>query len=200
MGSRVADSKEAVLQAAIRAFAAGGYAGTSVQEILAATRLSKPTLYYHFGSKEGLFRAILDYAYDESFRRIQAAAAKGSCTERLVNLTASLFDFAEEHQDLMRLVFATVFAARSEIPCRAIDAEKRRRSFDFVLQLVREGRQAGELDAGYDAKELTHGVYGAISHQIRMHLLYPGGPLDRARAKRVVALFLDGARKRKLSL
>jgi AcrR family transcriptional regulator len=106
-----------VLQAAVRAFAAAGYAGTSVHDILKATGLSKPTLYYYFESKEGLFRAILAFAYDESFRRMQAATAgEGTCAERLVKMAAAVFAFATEHRDLMRLVFATIFAAPGRFP------------------------------------------------------------------------------------
>jgi AcrR family transcriptional regulator len=64
-------AREVVLESAIAAFARKGYAGTSVQDILQATHLSKPTLYYYFESKAGLFRAILDFAYDECFRLMQ---------------------------------------------------------------------------------------------------------------------------------
>ena len=197
MAARVMDAKERVLQAAVRAFAAAGYAGTSVQDVLKATGLSKPTLYYYFGSKEGLFRAILDFAYDESFRRMQAdTKGGGTCAERLASLAAAVFQFATEHRDLMRLVFATVFAAPGEIPPGVIDAGKRRRSFELACSLVREGQRTRELDPRRDPVELTHAIFGAISHQVRMHLLDPDGALDRKRAGRVVDLFLSGARYR----
>jgi AcrR family transcriptional regulator len=195
MAARAIDAKEKVLQAAVRAFAAAGYAGTSVQDILKATGLSKPTLYYYFGSKEGLYRAILAFAYDESFRRMQAGTNReGTCAERLVKLAAAVFDFATEHRDLMRLVFATIFAAPGEIPPGVIDGGKRRRSFELARSLVREGQRRRELDPARNPAELTHAIFGAISHQVRMHLLDADGPLDHKRAGRVVDLFLNGAR------
>src|SRR4051794_16703664 len=67
MQSKTLDAREAVLASAVNAFARRGYAGTSVQDILRATGLSKPTIYYYFKSKAGLFRAILAFAYDESY-------------------------------------------------------------------------------------------------------------------------------------
>ena len=192
------DARQLVLVSAIAEFAKKGYAGTSVQDILRATRLSKPTLYYYFKSKAGLFRAILDFAYDESFRLMQAGVEKRTrCEERLIEVAAAVFAFARNHQSLIRLVFATVFAAPEEIPPDSIDSTKRQRNFEFVLKIVRDGQRAGELDSRYDPVELTHGIFGAISHQTRTHLLEAQGPLDRRRAKRVVTLFLDGARKRK---
>ena len=192
------DARRAVLSAAVKAFARSGYAGTSVQDILQVTGLSKPTLYYYFGSKAGLFRAILDFAYDESFRLMQAGVkGKTICQERLIELAAALFAFARRHQNLTRLVFATVFAASEEIPQGSIDLKKRRRNFEFVLGIVRAGQAAGELDASYAPIELAHAIFGAISHQIRTHLLQRQGPLDRRRAERVVTLFFQGANPQK---
>ncbi|MEO8427510.1 MAG: TetR/AcrR family transcriptional regulator [Verrucomicrobiota bacterium] len=192
------DARQLVLESAIAEFAKKGYAGTSVQDILRATRLSKPTLYYYFKSKAGLFRAILGFAYDESFRLMQAGVEKEtSCEERLIEVASAVFAFARNHQSLIRLVFATVFAAPEEIPPDSIDSTKRRRNFEFVLKIVRGGQKGGELDSRYDPVELTHGIFGAISHQTRTHLLEAQGSLDRRRAERVVSLFLDGARKQK---
>lgn len=192
------DAREAVLASAVKAFARSGYAGTSVQDILRVTGLSKPTLYYYFESKAGLFRAILDFAYDESFRLMQAGATdQPTCQQRLIKVAAALFAFAGRHQNLTRLVFATVFAASEEIPKDSIDLKKRRRNFEFVLEIVRVGQASGELDSAYAPLELAHGIFGAISHQIRTHLLQRQGPLDRHRAERVVALFFQGAHPRK---
>ena len=190
------DAREAVLKSAIQCFARKGYAATSVLEILKATQLSKPTLYYYFDSKAGLFRAILDFAYDESFREMQAAVAPVTgCEAKLVAIASALFRFSETHRDLTRLAFAATFAGPDELPPEAADLEKRKRNFNFVLGVVREGVAARELDRRYDPVELTHGIFGAISHQIRTQLLTPAARLDRRCAQRVVSLYLDGARQ-----
>jgi AcrR family transcriptional regulator len=192
------DARQRILESAIAVFARKGYAGASVQDILQASGFSKPMLYYYFKSKAGLFRAMLDFAYDESFRRMkQAASEADGCESRLIAVAGALFDFAEQNQHLMRLVLATVFAAPEEIPSGSINLSKRQRNFEFVLGIIREGRKHGEIDPSYDVMELTHGVFGAISHQVRTHLLTPQGRLDRRRAERVVALFLDGARRQR---
>jgi AcrR family transcriptional regulator len=195
MSEKPAPAREAVLESAIAAFARKGYAGTSVQDILRATGLSKPTLYYYFENKAGLFRAILDFAYDESFCLMRELVARvGDCDQRLVAVATAIFQFAERHQNLTRLVFATVFAAPEEIPKGCIDLTKRRRNYEFVLAMVRAGQKEGTITSEYNAEEVTHGIFGAISHQVRTHLLMPKGKLDRQRAERVVALFFDGAR------
>ncbi len=188
-------ARELVLQSAIRAFARQGYEATSVQEILQATDLSKPTLYYYFTSKAGLFRAILDHAYDQSYQEMQAAVGHAhGCEARLVAIADALFRFSETNRDLTRLAFAATFAGPDELPPEAADLERRKRNFHFVLGVIRDGLATRELSAEYDPVELTHGIFGAISHQIRTHLLSPAEPLDHRRAQRVVTLYLRGAR------
>jgi AcrR family transcriptional regulator len=197
MSDKPLPARDAVLGSAIAAFARKGYAGTSVQDVLRATGLSKPTLYYYFESKAGLFRAILDFAYDECLRLMQESVARAEqCERKLVAVATAIFEFAERHQNLTRLVFATVFAAPEEIPKGCIDLTKRRRNFEFVLAITRAGQKERVIDSAYDAEEVTHGIFGAISHQVRTHLLMPKGRLDRQRAERVVALFLNGARRK----
>jgi AcrR family transcriptional regulator len=190
-------AKEVVLESAIQEFARKGYSGTSVQDILEATGLSKPTLYYYFGSKAGLYRAIMDFAYDECLSRMQDRVAKVEGTRpKLVAVTTAMFEFAEERPQLLRLVFATNFAAPEEIPAECVDKEKRRRNFDFVRGMVEDGIKAKELDASFSAVELAHGLYGAITHHTRLHLLCGEGKLNSKVAARVVDLFLDGAKQR----
>ena len=43
--------KQNILAASLALFSAKGYEGTSVKEIVSAARVTKPTLYYYFGSK-----------------------------------------------------------------------------------------------------------------------------------------------------
>jgi AcrR family transcriptional regulator len=52
--------KREILAVAARYFAAQGYSGTDLNDLATAASVSKPTLYYYFKSKEGLFLAALD--------------------------------------------------------------------------------------------------------------------------------------------
>jgi AcrR family transcriptional regulator len=200
MFSDANESRQAVLESAIEAFASKGYAGTSVQDILSVTGLSKPTLYYYFQSKAGLFQAILNFAYDESFRLVRERSQEaGTSRDKLVEIAVALFEFTQKHRDLMRLVLATAFAAPGELPTDAIHPEKRLRFFGLVRDTVAAGQSSGELDQRFNPDELAHGVLGAITHQVRTSLIRPEAPLDRKRAQGIVTLFLEGARNRKRS-
>jgi len=57
MGKEPTNPRRRILDVALKIFAHNGYAGASIQEIVDRAGVTKPTLYYHFKSKEGLFHA-----------------------------------------------------------------------------------------------------------------------------------------------
>lgn len=59
--SRVGAVQEAaILEAAERVFAGAGFGGATTAAIAAAARVPKPNLHYYFGSKQALYRAVLE--------------------------------------------------------------------------------------------------------------------------------------------
>src|SRR5687767_2430630 len=62
-GRDAARSREAILDAAEVLFAAQGFATTSLQEIGERAGVSRGTPGYFFGSKEALYRAVLERAF-----------------------------------------------------------------------------------------------------------------------------------------
>jgi len=73
-----------VLDAATRQFAAGGRAGTSVDDSAAEACVRKPAIYELFGSTDDLFRACVDQAVqalrDNSMPRSPCSLARSSAT------------------------------------------------------------------------------------------------------------------------
>lgn len=182
------------MQAAIEAFAHKGYAGTSVNDILRVTGLSKPTLYYYFGSKEGLYLDILGSAYADSAQIMKEKTLHAKdCRAQLTGLAVALFEFATKRASLTRLVLASTFASRTEIPRRAALTSKRRYVFDFVSKMIRQAQKTGALTPKHPTAELSRTFLGAVSQHIRMWLLTGEGKLDHALAVRVTTLFLEGA-------
>ena len=187
-------TRHQVLHAALKIFADCGYEGTSVQDIVEAARVTKPTLYYYFGNKAELYQALVDYAHDERRRLMQAAAERGgTLADKLVEILAAVFDFLRNNRDLMRITFATAFAAPGELPAEIHYVEKCSRNFEFIHELIRRGQAAGELDRRFDSKELAFGIYGQLNMYLTAHLLMPDCKLNRQTAQRIVQLFLAGA-------
>jgi AcrR family transcriptional regulator len=182
------------LKAALKKFADCGYEGTSVQDIVEAAKVTKPMLYYYFGNKAELYQALVDYAHDERFRLMQAAAVHGrTVAEKLIEILAALFEFLRDHKDLMRIAFATAFAAPGEVPAGVRYLEKCGRNFEFIHALIKCGQSSGELNRRFDSQELAFGIYGQLNMYVMAHLLMPECRLNRQTAERIVKLFLAGA-------
>ena len=120
-----------LLNAAVRVFDRKGYAGASVREIAELAGVTKPTLYYHFGSKEGLLVAILTQAQREFTALVgRALARQGPVGERIVALCEDAFDLLAN--DDMRGYRIEVETDSTIQPDE--DAEKQRRT-EFVTAI-----------------------------------------------------------------
>ena len=140
-----AGGRERLLAAAVRIFAAKGYAATTVREILQAAAVTAPVLYYHFGNKEGLFLALVEQGFrnlevdlDEASRKGATAAAKirGFCR--------TLAAIRREHAGLARIVETTLLG-----PPQAGPKLDMKGPFSYIVRrledLVRAGTAAGEF-------------------------------------------------------
>ena len=94
-----------ILDVATREFAAKGLTGARIDEIADRTRTSKRMIYYYFGSKEGLYVAVLEEAY-RRIRSIESRLNLGDLPpeEALRKLVAFTFDYQVANPDFIRLV------------------------------------------------------------------------------------------------
>lgn len=96
-----------ILQVAEAEFGEKGLAGARIDEIAAATRTSKRMIYYYFGSKEGLYLAVLEEAY----RRVREVESQLHLEDlepedALRRLVAFTFDHHLHHESYIRVVMA----------------------------------------------------------------------------------------------
>lgn len=198
MDNAQSKTRQRILRVALKIFADCGYAGASVQAIVGGARVTKPVLYYYFGSKAGLYQALIHWAHDERYRLMQEAAGRvKGVAEQLTEVLAALFEFIHENRALMRIAFATAFAAAREIPKEIIYLPKGVRNFEFMHTLVRAGVATGELDGRIATRELAMGIFGMMNIKVMWHLVDPRRKLTRQDAKATVRLYLDGARRRR---
>ena len=190
-------TRQEILRAALKRFAHSGYAATSIQQIVADAKVSKPALYYYFTDKAGLFQALVNEAHDARYRLLQEAPARHQkIRAQLESILTSLFVYFQENRDLVRISFATMFAAPGEVPDGLTCQEKCERNFEFVHALIRRAQQAGELDRRFDSRELAYGIYGLTNFYLVANLVMPECKPDRRSAGRIVDLFLAGAAPR----
>jgi AcrR family transcriptional regulator len=179
---------------ALKHFAQYGYAGASMQKIVNDAKITKPTLYYYFRSKAGLFQALLDRAYNERYRLMQEAVhGKTTLREQLIEIMSASFEFLRWNRSLMRIAFATAFASPGELPPKVEYLDKAQRNYQFFHSLIQEAVKRGELGGQFATEELTMGFLGILNIYVMGFLVNPTTKLDRHVAERIVELFLKGA-------
>jgi AcrR family transcriptional regulator len=101
------ERQASILQAAAKAFARTGFAATSMDDVASEAGISRLIVYRHFGSKEELYRAVLDQVRDRLRSEFQAAVERPDPTTFPFR---PLIDVARAHPDALRLLL--VHAAR----------------------------------------------------------------------------------------
>jgi len=96
-----------IIAVATREFAEKGLAGGRIDEIAALTHTSKRMIYYHFGSKEGLYVAVLEEAY-RRIRQIEAGLSLEDLEPEaaLAKLVGFTYDYQLANPDFIRLVMS----------------------------------------------------------------------------------------------
>lgn len=82
-----------------KVFAMHGYNGGSVEEIARAAKVSKPIIYEHFGSKDGLYAVIVDREMDALVQRIAQRISEGSARQRFEGAVLAFLTYVKEEPD-----------------------------------------------------------------------------------------------------
>jgi AcrR family transcriptional regulator len=117
------ETRREIVEAARRLFAERGYADVSIEQVLAATGVSRGALYHHFRGKEALFEAVFEATEAEIAQLVLArsAAAAGPAAALAAGADAFL-DLARE-KAVRQIVLTDAPAALGWEKWRAIDAQ-----------------------------------------------------------------------------
>jgi len=98
-----------ILAVAHERFSKNGYAGTSVDDIVTASGVTKRMLYHYFGDKEGIYREVFlagwkDLETSIQGRLQQSFSGKLDLLQMSTSVLETLHDYIAEHQSFMRLM------------------------------------------------------------------------------------------------
>ncbi|MEP6679612.1 MAG: TetR/AcrR family transcriptional regulator, partial [Betaproteobacteria bacterium] len=148
-----------IIDVATEEFASKGLAGARIDEIAARTRTSKRMIYYYFGSKEGLYVAVLEAAY-RSIRHIENDLEVGARLDRLpleealAELTRFSFDRHTENPAFVRLVcnenlhYGRFVQQSAHIQALNVPA------IDTIRRIVERGKRDGAFRGDVDPIDL----------------------------------------------
>jgi len=177
-------SRERILAAALKEFAAKGFAGARVDLIARRAAINKRMLYHYFGNKEHLFREVLRLKMAE--RQAWADTLSGDPAESLV----FWFDAACNDTDWVRLLEWEALRGNLE---KVIDEKQRRAATARGLERIRQRQARGLISAEFDPRHVMLAMrsltmFPAAFPQLTRHIM--GRPVSDPKFQKERAEFL----------
>lgn len=185
-----AGARERLLASALQLFNEKGYAAASVREIVQSAGVTKPVLYYYFGSKEGIYLELMQSSYG-SFETLAAGGISpdDSAQDRIVQFCSDLFDASCERLPQVRLIYAIYYGPPQGAPQFDLDLYMVR-LLEMVRQLVSAGVASGELRDDID--DAARAIIAILTSAINEQLSQRAAKVDRDGMVRLLRLLMRG--------
>jgi AcrR family transcriptional regulator len=156
-------TKANILEVAAAEFGEKGLAGARIDEIAALTQTSKRMIYYYFGSKEGLYLAVLE----DSYKRVRDIEAELHLQDlepeqALRRLVAFTFDHHLQHENYIRLVMNENINRGQYLAQSQRIQELNVPAIAAIRHLYQRGIKAGVFRTGLDPVDI-HASISALS-------------------------------------
>lgn len=185
------DTRNLLLDQALRLFVAKGYESVGVQAVVDAVGVQKPTLYHYFQSKTGLLAALLERDYSPLCEQVAIAAHyTGDLPATLEKIARAYFAFATAHPEIYRFALASIHGP--------VDSDRTRTFFPYfdrqhrVLAKVFETavREHGNMRGRHDLHAIA--FLGTINAMVSTHFHDARVVLDHQGAFRTCKYFMHG--------
>ncbi|MGD8281853.1 MAG: TetR/AcrR family transcriptional regulator [Gemmatimonadota bacterium] len=147
------DTRSGILEAAAAVVAERGLDAATTREICDRAGVSAPTLYHHFGDKQGLMDAVVTLAYERYLTRKRALRPTGNAREDLRRGWDAHVAFARANPVLYQLMWP---AGSTELP------EAARTSAALLRERFEELESAGALRSGTTPGQATRALSAAL--------------------------------------
>lgn len=158
IGRPRAFDRDSALLAAMRTFWTQGYEGTSVQDLVSAMGVNKPSLYSTFGCKEEIFREAVEL-YDRvegraTSQSLSQAQTAREAVETMLRSNASAYAVDEGPRGCM-IVLSSLLGAPENDSVRAFLADNRLKGEKELRDRLARGIAQGDLLASADVDQLA---------------------------------------------
>ncbi len=142
-------TRERILAAAAQIVEQEGVDGLTTRAICDATGVTAPTLYHHFGNKDGLLAELVSQSFTDFMREKRSIPLSENVIEDLTRGWDTWIDFALSRPRMFRLMM-DASAANPEITAE---------SYEIMKRLVDRASEAGELII--DTETASHLIWAA---------------------------------------
>ncbi|KDC58001.1 TetR/AcrR family transcriptional regulator [Bordetella bronchiseptica] len=158
IGRPRAFDRDAALLAAMRTFWTQGYEGTSIQDLVQAMGVNKPSLYATFGCKEEIFREAIEL-YDRvegraTSQSLAQARTAREAVETMLRANARAYAVAEGPRGCM-IVLSSLLGAPENARVRAYLADNRLAGETLLKDRLAQGIAQGDLAPTADIDQLA---------------------------------------------
>lgn len=181
------DISKQIVEQATRLFAAKGFFGASLRDIASAVGIRKPSLLYHFSSKDELRSSVLEQMlahWSEVVPRILRAATSGD--EQFDAIAQETLSFFREDPDRARLLLRELLDRPTEIkPLIATHIQPWAR---IVCDYIRKGQLQGRVYPDVDPEAYVTSTINLVLSNVAVYaatdgLLTPPGTTKRKAKK-----------------
>jgi AcrR family transcriptional regulator len=169
-----------ILAVATREFAQHGLAGARIERIQQQTRTSKRMIYYHFGSKEGLYRAVLEHAF-EAARQVDQGfdSEAGTPQQALQKIASNAFEAFVQHPEFVRLLSFENLAGAPFIRESEQVSRFNRRALAELQTVLARGQRDGSVRLGVQPIDVYINLVGLCFYHVAHHAAYLGAGFER---------------------
>lgn len=173
MGKASDPVRQNILEEALAEFAKFGFEGTRIDAITERTHTSKRMIYYHFGSKSGLYAEVLSYAYklvrDPAF---EASIQHLGPMQALVATAQFAFDIFCRHPDFIRLSLQENLHGAQVLETLPEVAQINRASLRALQRILAAGQAQGLMRPDVSAIDVYVNFVGLCSYHISARNTY----------------------------
>jgi AcrR family transcriptional regulator len=183
--------RERLLLAATELFTSRGYSATAVREIVERAEVTKPVLYYHFASKEGIYLALVEQLLNEFEARLdEGREHQGSARERITLMCIDLFELVLDRIEMVRFFYAVFYGPPQSAPYFEFQVFPKHFR-DAINAAIRDGVASGELTQR-DVGDVTTAVEAMLNIATEIALVEPERGFTSDDLVRLIGLLFDG--------
>jgi AcrR family transcriptional regulator len=181
--------------AAAALFAESGYDGVTTRQILERAGVEAPSLYHHFGSKLGLYRAVLTENNEPFVAEFQRTSRRlwvrpgASTRKRLATLVWAIFQGGVRNRETVQIA---LFEAHRPGPTRYDVLATWEQLRDSFRQAIEDGAKSGELSFERARAEVAANLLiGGLTIYMQL-FVFERRRLTRPLAAEIVDTLVDG--------
>jgi AcrR family transcriptional regulator len=188
-----------ILAAALSTFSSQGYERTRLEDVGEAASVTRGAIYHHFGSKAGLFLALVEDASARGNQAIEAAIQEGGSvteiTRRILIYSMNLLEEDPRFREVMALTLSLQVSSPDLTPLVQRRYEEAELLVDNISRFLQMGQDQGEFDPDVDPATAARAM---LAYQNGLAMLWISNPEAfsvRESAPALADLFVRGLQK-----